>query len=374
MKDEIINRLVANAAEVITEDELKERLASGDPLSHYIGFEISGYVHLGTGLMSALVMKDLTDLGVKCTVWLADWHSFINEKLDGTFETAQKIGKGYFAEALKASFLAVGGNKDDLQIKLASEEYFKDGSSAYHFWETVIRVSQNTTTSRMLRSIDILGRKQGTEVDYAKTIYPAMQVADIFFLEVDIAHSGMDQRKAHVIMRDVANKVYAGKSKPIAIHHPLLIGLQKPSQWPIPKEATERDVIMEMKMSKSKGKSAIWVHDTPEEIKQKINKAFCPEKEIKYNPILNWAGHLLFRNRTKPFVINRREEHGGSLEFEHYEDLEKTYAAGGLHPMDLKAAVAEELITLLTPVREHFAKPEIAALKKELDDVIAAKG
>ena len=87
-QEKIINRLVQNCAEIITEDEFTERINSGDELTHYIGFEISGYVHLGTGLMSALVMKDLTDLGVKCTVWLADWHTWINDKLDGTKETA----------------------------------------------------------------------------------------------------------------------------------------------------------------------------------------------------------------------------------------------------------------------------------------------
>lgn len=374
-KKATVERLIQNSAEVITEGEFRQRLEGGEQLTHYIGFEISGYVHLGTGIMSALVMKDLTDLGVKCTVWLADWHTFINEKLDGTFETAQRIGAGYFAEAMKASVIAVGGDPEKIEFKLASEEYYKSTNSAYHYWETVIRVAQNTTTSRMLRSIDILGRKEGTEVDHAKTIYPAMQVADIFFLDVDIAHAGMDQRKAHVVMRDVANKVHKkpDRSKPIALHHPLLIGLQKPPKWPIPETMSERDVIMSMKMSKSDPSSALWVHDDEKTIEEKIAKAFCPEKETIYNPILNWVGHVLFWNRAKPFVIEREEKHGGNLEFGTYEELEKAYAAGDLHPMDLKAAVVRELVELLAPVREHFAKPEIAAMKAELDEVLVKK-
>src|SRR3989338_5169645 len=97
----IINRLIKNSAEIITEDDFRERLESGTKLTHYIGFEISGYVHIGQGIMSALVMKDLTDLGVKCTVWLADWHTWINNKLDGTKATAPEIGRGYFTEAIK---------------------------------------------------------------------------------------------------------------------------------------------------------------------------------------------------------------------------------------------------------------------------------
>src|SRR5689334_12285400 len=130
--DEIIKRLVANTAEIITEEEFKERITSGDQLTHYIGFEISGYVHIGQGMMSALVMKDLTDLGVHCTVWLADWHTWLNNKLDGTKETAANIGTGYFAEAIRACFLAVGGDPTKLEFRLASSFYDRN---AMQYWE-----------------------------------------------------------------------------------------------------------------------------------------------------------------------------------------------------------------------------------------------
>lgn len=223
-KDEIVQRLIQNSAEVITEEEFRSRIESGEDLTHYIGFEISGYVHIGQGIMSALIMKDLTDLGVKCTVWLADWHTAINEKLDGTKETAQKIAQGYFTEAIKAAYVCVGGNPDDLEFRLASDWYAKNPMK---YWETVITVQSTTTLARMLRSIDIMGRESGDNVESSKLTYPAMQVADIFYQNIDIAHAGMDQRKAHVVMRDVAEKVAASHKKPMAIHHPLLTGLQK---------------------------------------------------------------------------------------------------------------------------------------------------
>ncbi len=374
-QEKIINRLVQNCAEIITADEFRQRLESGDTLTHYIGFEISGYVHLGQGIMSALVMKDLTDLGVKCTVWLADWHTWINEKLDGTKETAQAVGRGYFTEAIKACLMAVGGNPDKVEFRLASDWYAKNFVDYFH---TIVSVGKHTTMARVMRSIDIMGRREGESVDYAKTMYPAMQVADIFYQNIDIAHAGMDQRKAHVIMRDVAGKVQPDKPKPIALHHPLLVGLQPPSTWPVPADAEERDVIMSMKMSKSKPNSAIWIHDTPEDIERKINKAFCEEKEIKYNPILNWTGHILFWHREDlpaglagPFRIERQEKYGGNVEFGSYQELETAYAAGDVHPADLKAAVAKELIELLAPAREHFAKLDVAAKKAELDKLLA---
>jgi tryptophanyl-tRNA synthetase len=52
-----------------------------------------------------------------------------------------------------------------------------------------------------------------------------MQAADIFELEVDVAIGGMDQRHAHMLARDVADK--KGWTKPIALHTPLLSSLSR---------------------------------------------------------------------------------------------------------------------------------------------------
>ncbi|MGH7928225.1 MAG: tyrosine--tRNA ligase, partial [Candidatus Binatia bacterium] len=88
-------------------------------------------------------------------------------------------------------------------------------------------------------------------------------------------------------------------------------------------------------------------------------------------PILNWTRHVLFWHRKeRPFVILNQKD-GGEKKFATYEELNRAYAAGDVHPADLKAAVAKELIDLLTPIREHFARPEIAAKKEELDKVLA---
>ncbi|MEO6077598.1 MAG: tyrosine--tRNA ligase [Candidatus Andersenbacteria bacterium] len=352
-----INRLKTNLAEVITPEEfdgLIARIDSGEQITHYIGFEISGYVHIGQGIMSALVIKDLQALGVKCTIWLADWHTAINHKLDGTKETAAKIGKGYFTEAIKACLLAVGADASAVDFRLASEWYEKD---AMGYWETVMSVMQNTTLARMQRSISIMGKEAGEDVEMATLLYPAMQVADILYQKLGIAHSSMDQRKAHVVMRDVVGKMMPGKPKPVALHHALIDSLTG-----------------ENKMSKSKPDSAVFIHDSEDDIARKIKKAFCEEKNIEKNPILNWTKNILFWDKEHKFVIERDEKFGGTVSFNSYEELEKAFASGDVHPMDLKSAVTKEIIALLAPAHEHFAKPEIAEMKKELDDVIAKRG
>ncbi|MCE9643424.1 MAG: tyrosine--tRNA ligase [Candidatus Andersenbacteria bacterium] len=356
-KQEIINRLQHNLAEIITPEEFEgliTRIESGEKVTHYIGFEISGYVHIGQGIMSALVIKDLQALGVQCTIWLADWHTAINHKLDGSKETAAKIGTGYFTEAIKACLMAVGADMEKVEFRLASEWYAKD---AMGYWNTVMSVAQNTTLARIQRSISIMGKEAGEDVEMATLFYPVMQVADIFYQDIAIAHSSMDQRKAHVVMRDTASKVMPNKPKPVALHHALIDSLTGDN-----------------KMSKSKPDSAVFVHDDAESISVKIKKAFCEERNIEKNPILNWTKNILFWSRTAPFTIEREEKFGGNVSLASYEELEKAFAAGGVHPMDLKAAVAKEIIALLKPARDHFAKPEIAEMKKELDDVITKRG
>jgi tyrosyl-tRNA synthetase len=59
-------------------------------------------------------------------------------------------------------------------------------------------------------------------------------------------------------------------------------------------------------------------------------------------------------HENKTFAIERPAKFGGNVTFETCEVLERTYAEGKLHPMDLKNGVAEALIAILEPVRRYF--------------------
>jgi len=345
---ERLDLITRNLEEVLTPQDLESLLAKGTLLKHYIGFEISGQVHLGSGLMTMFKVKDFVEAGVKCTIFLADWHAWINDKLGGDKELIREMATSYFKEAMIASYLCVGGNPKDLHFVLGSDLYH--GHDDY--WATMIRVAKHTTLARVQRSISILGRQEGEAVDFAKLIYPPMQVADIFFMTINLAHAGIDQRKAHVIARDTGHQV-AGY-KPVAVHHPMIAGLKKPPVWPLPEDRKE-ELKISLKMSKSIPDSAIFIHDSPEEIKRKIQGAFCPPGEAEYNPLLNWTRHLILRTPEDSLTIERATEHGGPITFTRYEDLEKDYLGGSLHPADLKAGVGEWLVQKLEPARQHFA-------------------
>jgi len=363
--------------EVLTDEDLKHYLDTGVPLNHYIGFEISGKVHLGTGIVCMSKIKDFIDAGANCTVFLADWHSWINDKLGGDREQIQKVAVGYFKESLKACLKAVGANPEKVKFNLGTDLYHNNDS----YWETFIDVCKNTTLNRMHRSITIMGRKLGEGVDFAKLLYPAMQVADIFIQNVSLAHAGYDQRKAHVVARDVALKMKknnlvdnAGeKIKPICVHHHLILGLTKPPIWPIEDPTQLQEMWSDMKMSKSIPNSAVFVNDSPDEIRNKIKSAFCPEGNVTINPILDWAKFIIFRDKSSSIQIERKPKFGGDIEFNSYNELENAFLSKNLHPLDLKIGIANEIIDILKPVRKHFEQPNIQKMKKELEELMITR-
>ncbi len=371
--DERLRLITKNAEEVLTEEDLKDLLESGEKIKHYIGFEISGKIHLGTGLMCMSKVKDFMDAGVECNILLADWHTWINNKLGGDKELIRKVALNYFKEGLIASLKCVGGDPSKLNFILGTDLYHNNDT----YWETVIDVSKHTTLSRIKRSITIMGRKEGDSINFATLIYPPMQVADIFIQGVNLTHAGMDQRKAHVVARDVALKLTSKplrnkngeKIKPVAVHHPLLLGLGKPPMWPVPKDQIQ-ELWSALKMSKSKPDTCIFIHDSPDEIRRKIRKAFCPEGEVEFNPILDWARKLIFSREDAKLEIKRPEKFGGNVTYTSYEDLENDFKERKLHPLDLKDAVAEKLIEILAPAREHFEKPELKKILEEMDRII----
>lgn len=348
--------------EVLTESDLVSLFEQGRRLEHYIGFEISGLIHLGTGLMAGAKIADFQKAGINCRIFLADWHAWINNKLGGDMETIQKIAVGYFKEGMAVSVKMMGGDPDKVEYVLGSKLY-EDNPS---YWSTVINVSKHLTLARVRKSITIMGRQQQDEVNFAQLIYPPMQVADIFAQDLTLMHAGVDQRKAHVVAREVAPKL--GREKPVAVHHRLLLGLSQPPVWPIEKEKL-REMLSQMKMSKSIPKSAVFIHDSPDEVHDKFKQAFCPAKNIDFNPVLDWADNLIFRNGEAELEIRRPAKFGGDVTFNTYEELCSAFASGGLHPMDLKSAVAEKLVEILTPAREKFDKPKYSKMLEELRSV-----
>jgi len=342
-----LEKITANAEEIVTVGELKAVLGKSKPKG-YIGFEPSGTVHIGWKICTNKI-KDFLDCGFDFTILFADWHAYINDKLGGDLEKIKLCGK-----YMEDCFAAMGVAKDKVRFVYASD-YVSDPK----YWELVLKTAKATSVARMKRAMDIMGREEEeAEKDVSKLFYPAMQVSDIFYLDLDVAYGGMDQRHAHMLARDVSKKI--GKKSPVALHTPLLTGLQVGGRM---------DPI-EAKMSKSKPDSVISIHDDSEIVKRKISKAFCPEKQAEGNPVLEICKYVIFPElKDESFLIERPEKFGGNLEFKSYKELEQAFV-GGLHPLDLKNATASYINKILEPVHAYFEKhPENYSKMKKLESI-----
>jgi tyrosyl-tRNA synthetase len=333
--------------EVLTPEGLRHLLETEEHPIAYDGWEPSGLVHLGTGVICAYKIKDFVEAGIHYKAYLSTWHAWLNNKLGGDLNLIRKS-----ADLFRHSWIALGVPPDKVEF-IYSDKLYDD----LDYWATVVRVSKNLTIARGRRTLEIAGRKETEARMISDFLYTPMQVADIYYMQVKICQLGIDQRKANVVARELGERL--GFWKPVCVHHHLLQGLEKPKVWPIP-EGQEKEALSSAKMSKSKPETCIFLYDTPEEIKQKMVRAFCPEKTVQFNPVLDITKHIIFRE-TKTLTIERPAKFGGPIEFQNYRELETAYAQGKLHPQDLKNTVAEQLIKILEPVRTYFKNNKEAA-------------
>lgn len=309
-----------NTVEIVTDEELEKLLKEKKQPVVYCGYEPSGPIHLGH-LVTLTKLIDLQQADFKVKILLADIHAYLNKK--GDFQQIEKEMehwiKGIKALGLKAEV-----------IKGTSFQFKKD------YWNDVLQISLKTTINRGLRSMQEIARDIENAM-ISQMIYPLMQIEDIKALQVDVAHGGIEQRKIHMLARELLPEV--GYKAPIALHTPLITSLKGPGS----------------KMSKSLPGSGIAVIDSDEEIAQSIKNAYCPEKVVAENPVLQITRLIIFPHLHE-LKVDRPAKFGGQSLFKNYEEVEEAYKNGKLHPMDLKNAVAASLEKIIKPIRAYFRK------------------
>ncbi len=345
-------------AELLTPGRLREYLETGVRLRHYIGYEISGYMHLGTGVVPIHKVVDLQMAGVETTIFLADYHSWVNKKLGGDLDVIKRVAAGYYMDVFKRMIEALGGDPGKTRFILASDFYEELGRD---YFENFLRVSLNVTLSRVRRSISILGRRMGESVTFGQLVYVPMQVADIFSLGVNVAHGGMDQRKAHVIAIDLGEEF---GYKPLALHHSLVLGVgigeKEAEALRKARMSGDRDAFVDtvlgMKMSKSLPETAIFLHDDEETVIRKVRRAYCPRDDVDINPVFSMLEGVVYpyllRMGEDIRIVN--EKTGEELVYSDVESIKRDYLDGRIHPLDLKMAVARYIWSMISPVSKYL--------------------
>ena len=148
-------------------------------------------------------------------------------------------------------------------------------------------------------------------------------------------------------------------------------------------------------MSSSDPNSKIDFLDSPSVVKSKIAKAHCAPGEVEGNGVLAFVRAVIIpigelmkgQGRTGDrvwaggeegsiFTVSGDPKFGGTVQhFASVEALETAYAAGEIHPGDLKVAVTNAINALLAPIQadfesdEEFKKAEALAYPVEVKEV-----
>ncbi|TSK31415.1 Sodium-dependent lysophosphatidylcholine symporter 1-B [Bagarius yarrelli] len=172
-------------------------------------------------------------------------------------------------------------------------------------------------------------------------LYPGLQALDEEHLKVDAQFGGVDQRKIFTLAEKYLPSL--GYAKRIHMMNPMVPGLTGG------------------KMSSSEEESKIDLLDKKDDVKKKLNKAFCEPGNIQNNGVLSFVKHVLFPLHSE-FVIKRDPKWGGDKVYTFYEEVEKDFAEEQIHPGDLKGSVEVALNKLLDPIRKKFERPELKKL------------
>jgi tyrosyl-tRNA synthetase len=333
--------------EIVTIEEMKSLLETNSKPRHYLGLEISGVPHLGHLFVGGKKINDLASVGVETQILLADWHTVANNKFGGDWDKIEKAC-GLYRKMFNAFC-------PKTKIVLGSELYSKNDD----YWKTIMQVARRTTMARATRTLIIEGRSEKDTLHVSQYIYPIMQVADIRALGVDIPHAGIDQRKAHILAKEVFKDLKFGTIVPL--HHHLLPSLTEPPKLTGNEEKEE--VVAAMKMSKSRPGSAIPITASDDEIAKALKSAWCPEKVIDKNPVLELCKYIIFPI-SKKLGVERKREYGGDVEYSAYNELEADFGAGKLHPMDLKNGVTNAVSKLVAPIRSQFKSKDLEPFRE----------
>src|SRR5436853_6868517 len=95
-------------------------------------------MHIGQGLVCASKIQDLIKAEFHFIIFLADWHSMINNKFGGDLEKIRTVGRYY-----KHCFTALGVPENKAEYISASEL-----AERSDYWEKVLRIARATTTQQ----------------------------------------------------------------------------------------------------------------------------------------------------------------------------------------------------------------------------------
>ena len=389
--EERYNLVTRNLAEIVGETDVIKAIMKVRPLKIYFGTAPTGKIHLGY-FVPLLKIADYLQANCEVTILIADLHAFL-DNMKSSLKLLELRTK-YYEEMIKAILTSLNIDINKLRFVKGtdyqlSKEYTMD----------VYKLNSITTLHEAKHAgAEVV--KQSDNPMMTGLLYPGLQALDEQYLDVDTQSGGIDQRKIFMYSRKNLPKI--GYKKRIHFMTEMVPGLRFVKKEIIEKkdetkvledikqqvlnivnnnaskdsmfdslktfielnEVDDSNVQLE-KMSASNEDSKIDLLDTKNQIKKKINKAYCFPGDAEDNSLMTLLEKIIFpllEYKKEIFTINRPEQFGGVLTYDTFEKVKEAFQKEELHPADFKLGIIDMLNGIIEPIRKKFEEKELKNL------------
>jgi tyrosyl-tRNA synthetase len=293
--DEQLTYLKKGLAEIIREEDLRERLVqaekAGRPLRVKVGFDPTAPdLHLGHTVLLRK-MRHFQDMGHTVIFLIGDMTGMIGDpsgrnitRPPMTREAIEQNAETYKQQVFKIL------DPGKTEVRFNSEWLAKLG------FEDIIRLCSKYTVARILERDDFSKRyKEGVPISVHELLYPLAQAYDSVALEADVEMGGTDQKFNLLVGRELQRDF--GQAPQIVATVPILEGLDGVN-----------------KMSKSLN-NYIGITEAPEVMFRKC---------MQISDELMWRYYLLLTDRSEQDIARMRES---------------------AHPMETKIALGKMIVS-----------------------------
>jgi tyrosyl-tRNA synthetase len=329
--DSVLNRLMRGVVEIVSKEELKERLERSDregkPLVIKAGFDPTAPdLHLGHTIVLNK-MREFQELGHRVVFVIGDFTAMIGDPTGKNVtrpplsrEQVLSSARTYTEQVFKIL------DRERTEIRYNSEWLSPLGADG------LIKLAAKYSVARMLERDDFQKRySSGISISIHEFLYPLLQAYDSVALGCDVELGGSDQLFNLLVGRDI-QKEY-GQREQVVMTLPLLEGLDA---------KMVNGKLVGNKMSKSLG-NYVGINEPP---------------DVMFGKLMSISDDLMWRYYE---LLSR-------LPLEEIDRLKEECRAGRMNPMEAKKMLAREIV-----LRFHSEEAADRALQNFVE-VFSKKG
>ena len=287
------------SAEILREEELREKLeksyASGTPLRVYLGVDPTAPdLHLGHTVVLRK-LKHFQDMGHTAIFLIGDFSAMIGDPT-GQSETRPPLTREQVDANAKTYLAQVYKILDEKKTEVRYNSEWLGKMSSFD----VVRLCGKYRLARMLEREDFRNRlDKNLPISVHEILYPLLTAYDAVSLKTDVELGATEQKFNILVHREIQREY--GLPPQVVFTMPILVGLDG-----------------ERKMSKSLG-NYVGITEPPSEMFGKL---------LSISDAMMWNYMDLLTDRTPAAIA----------------ELIQQVKTGAAHPMDVKIAMAQEII------------------------------